>query len=255
MPSLAHTRRPADRKRWANFRDRLGRSRPSRSSRAGGLKDRTPVRSLRNNRRYTGNLGSSPGRRPISRAGSSRASANSLALQRLAHDTGRLFRSFNLIFSRRGAPSFPSGSPASGWPQQPREGTARQAATLKASIRVRLESSRQQNVVASPHPRIQQGKADGTPAPGAKRGPTDWGIRGACGVPKSLDRTTFSMTIAHIKSNALRRTLLVLIVPLLPLLIAGAAALVALCAFADAFIGEFRGGFWRSVRDCWKSAR
>lgn len=35
-----------------------------------------------------------------------------------------------------------------------------------------------------------------TPAPGAKRGPTDWGVRGAAGVPKSLDRPPVLYTFA-----------------------------------------------------------
>lgn len=64
------------------------------------------------------------------------------------------------------------------------------------------------------------------------------------------------MTIAHIKSNALRRTLLVIAVPLLPVLIAGVSFVVA----ADAFIEEFKDqwtqggyGIWDSVRECWRA--
>ena len=62
------------------------------------------------------------------------------------------------------------------------------------------------------------------------------------------------MTIAHIKSNTLRRTLLVLLLPLLPVLFGG----IALVQAADAFIEELKdqcgqgsGGFWSAIKDCW----
>jgi hypothetical protein len=66
------------------------------------------------------------------------------------------------------------------------------------------------------------------------------------------------MTIANIKSNTLRRTLLVIAIPLLPVII----TCIALVSAADAFIEEckdqlYQGGsrfsdLWEAVCYCWK---
>lgn len=65
------------------------------------------------------------------------------------------------------------------------------------------------------------------------------------------------MTIAYIKSNTLRRTLIVVLLPFLPIVFSILAAVRA----ADAFIEEMKdqcnwgrgavGGLWASIRDCW----
>lgn len=69
------------------------------------------------------------------------------------------------------------------------------------------------------------------------------------------------MTIAHIKSNALRRTLLVISLALFPVVL----TLLSLVKAADAFIEEFKDQCWQggdgwhglygAVCECWKRAR
>lgn len=63
------------------------------------------------------------------------------------------------------------------------------------------------------------------------------------------------MTIAHIKSNALRRTLLVALVPFLPVIIMIAALLAALPAFWEELCAQSTqggGGIWDSIKCCWR---
>ena len=63
------------------------------------------------------------------------------------------------------------------------------------------------------------------------------------------------MTIAYIKSNTLRRTLIVVLLPILPVIFAGIAFVKA----ADAFIEEIKaqtfggiGGLWEALSACWR---
>ena len=63
------------------------------------------------------------------------------------------------------------------------------------------------------------------------------------------------MTLAHIKSQTLRRTLLCVCVPLLPVIIIVIAAVAALGAFWEELKyqssqGVF--GVWDSVKSCWR---
>lgn len=63
------------------------------------------------------------------------------------------------------------------------------------------------------------------------------------------------MTIAHIKSNVLRRGLLILMVPFLPAFILLAALWAALPAFWEELCGQpsqWGGGLWDSIKCCWR---
>lgn len=62
------------------------------------------------------------------------------------------------------------------------------------------------------------------------------------------------MTIAYIKSNTLRRTLIVVLLPLLPIIFGAIASVKA----ADAFIEELKdqtfggiSGLWDALKSCW----
>jgi len=62
------------------------------------------------------------------------------------------------------------------------------------------------------------------------------------------------MTIAYIKSNTLRRTILIVCVPFLPSIFGGIAFVKALDTFIEEFRSQFGqgcGGIFTAIRDCW----
>lgn len=65
------------------------------------------------------------------------------------------------------------------------------------------------------------------------------------------------MTIAYIKSNTLRRTILIICVPLLPFIFGGIAFFKALNTFIEELKDQFGqgcGGIFTAIRDCWNGA-
>lgn len=65
------------------------------------------------------------------------------------------------------------------------------------------------------------------------------------------------MTIAYIKSNTLRRTILIVCVPLLPFIFSGIAFVKALDTFIEELKDQFGqgcGGIFTAIRDCWNGA-
>ena len=62
------------------------------------------------------------------------------------------------------------------------------------------------------------------------------------------------MTIAYIKSNTLRRTILVICIPLLPFIFGAIALVKALDTFIEELKDQFGqgcGGIFTAIRDCW----
>lgn len=65
------------------------------------------------------------------------------------------------------------------------------------------------------------------------------------------------MTIAYIKSNALRRTILVICVPFLPFIFGGIAFVKGLDVFIEELKDQFGqgcGGIFTAIQDCWNGA-
>jgi hypothetical protein len=63
------------------------------------------------------------------------------------------------------------------------------------------------------------------------------------------------MTLAYIKSNTLRRTAIILLIPVLPFLFFVTSVAVALPIFWEQFTGELTQGgtgLWRAIKDCWR---
>lgn len=63
------------------------------------------------------------------------------------------------------------------------------------------------------------------------------------------------MTLANIKSPTVRRTLIIITVPLLPLII----TVISLIEAADEFAAEFKDqwtqggdGLWNAIKSCWR---
>lgn len=65
------------------------------------------------------------------------------------------------------------------------------------------------------------------------------------------------MTIAYIKSNTLRRTILIVCILLLPFIFGGIAFFKALNTFVKELknqLGQGCGGIFTAIRDCWNGA-
>lgn len=72
--------------------------------------------------------------------------------------------------------------------------------------------------------------------------------------PVHVWTTNFPMTIAYIKSNALRRVILVALTPLIPVILIFYAAIAACDAFIDEMkdqCGQGGCGLWAAFVDCW----
>lgn len=58
------------------------------------------------------------------------------------------------------------------------------------------------------------------------------------------------MTIAYIKSNVLRRTLLIAYLPIIPPMVLAIACFKVAGVFVEE-VKDFSGDIWRAIRQCW----